>query len=842
MKCDRDAGMTLPEVLISLSVTGILVAAMATATSVLLAQADNTGGRLNNARSEQSIGLWLPTDLASAEEVDTGAGASPCGSVCPPNVNVSGTNTIMLSWTGSLPGETESIPTATNVSYRYIEAADGEYEIIRVSCYSVNSAPPTCSQNTVLHNVTPPPVGLEYYAGVTSPVWVMLVTFAIDPADPGDGTGATTADPTYYVKNGRRVTVTINGGGDLAGAGGGTDQITLSAGGTNRETGLSTTNLTAAPTFAATRSRCGGNFGLVVDTSGSIGSNMSYVRSGVTAFVDAFAGTPVKLQVVSFATTANTLGAGSSWTKYYDMLIESDVTALKGLVAGLNSTGGTNWEDGMFRMFRNSDGTIQSALPSTVIFFTDGIPTYSRLNSTSATSPAVAHPDDQGLPNATGSSYSQTSWNRANRVAREFEVDLERLIGVYVGSDTSGQSLWRAQGTGYHLANFTRAFHRFYERGWRVGNWERGYNLTYQRAGNGLRYEKKSGSYWINTSRSSYENNNTVPGDSDGWRARVTGTLSGWTSTNELNFTRSNLNPPNTDADGFRALKSYSSPYVFWEAVSESSYNSNNTTSDATDGWRSAILYSAPFTNWTTVTQAEYTAGNTTGDETDGWRYIKNYSTPFSEWEATTEAIYLANNTAEGGADGYDATRVYSEPYTYHEASSSYYRPNRDILKQFIAPGGAVTATQTGGVYTNAQEATYYELPNWTQFTGAMTSLALAECGGTVTLQTKVGTANASDPFTYQSSVDLTTATTSGQYRSGTFDFDLSGGGTTSVEITPLDTSTLSDYTHVGWTCKSGGANYPFVATPIAGGPWTKITLSVAPNTAISCVNQVALL
>ena len=153
-----------------------------------------------------------------------------------------------------------------------------------------------------------------------------------------------------------------------------------------------------------------------------------------------------------------------------------------------------------------------------------------------------------------------------------------------------------------------------------------------------------------------------------------------------------------------------------------------------------------------------------------------------------------------------------------------------------------MTATQTGGVYTNAQEATYYELPNWTQFTGAMTSLALAECGGTVTLQTKVGTANASDPFTYQSSVDLTTATTSGQYRSGTFDFDLSGGGTTSVEITPLDTSTLSDYTHVGWTCKSGGANYPFVATPIAGGPWTKITLSVAPNTAISCVNQVALL
>jgi hypothetical protein len=153
-----------------------------------------------------------------------------------------------------------------------------------------------------------------------------------------------------------------------------------------------------------------------------------------------------------------------------------------------------------------------------------------------------------------------------------------------------------------------------------------------------------------------------------------------------------------------------------------------------------------------------------------------------------------------------------------------------------------VPAVQTGGVYTNSQEATYYELPVWSQFSGAMTSMALAECGGTVTLQTKVGSANASDPFTYQSSVDLTTATTSAQYRSGTFDYDLSGGGTVQVDITPLPTSTLSEYAPVGWACKSGGASYPFVATPVDGGPWTKITLTVAPNTAISCVNTVALL
>lgn len=921
-----DKGMTLPEVMVSVTVTGMLVAAMATATSVILAQADNSEGRINNARSEQSVGIWMPTDLASAEDVNTDAGASPCGTLCPSNVNVGGSNTLMLTWTGSIEGETTPIPTQTVVSYRYIETGDSEWQIIRVECYSVNSGAPTCSQVVLLHDVQAPPPGIEYYAGITPPVWVMLVTLATDPAAPGDGTAAAGVDPTYYVKNGRRVTVTINGGGDLAGAGGGADSITLSAGGTNRETELGTTNLTGAPTFAATRSRCGGNFGLVVDTSGSIGSNMSYVRTGVTAFINAFAGTPVKLQVVTFATTATTLGAGSAWTKYYDMLIESDVAALKTLVAGLNSIGGTNWEDGMFRMFRNSNGTVQSILPSTMIFFTDGIPTYSRLNRTSASSLPVVHADDSGLAAGTGSSYSQLSWNRANRVVREFEVDLEKLIGVYVGSDTSGQSLWVQQGAGYHLENFVRAYHLDYQRGSRLINWERGfnmtyqqgshpgwergYNLTYQRSGNGLTYEKNTSGVWVSTSRSSYESNNTVPGETDGWRARVSGSLGSWTSTTLDNFTKSNLNPPNDSTDGFRAITNYSSPYTFWETTTQSTYNSNNSTSDSSDGWRVVSLYSSPFTTWTNVTLSAYNAGNTTSDETDGWRGVKAYSSPYSSWEstaeatyntsnstadesdgwrattvytapfttwasitqsaynsgnttadesdsyrtvniytspwslweATTEAIYNAGNTSSGTSDGYDATKVYTEPFTFHEGSSSYYRPNRDILKQFVAPSGAVPAVQTGGVYTNAEQATYYELPNWTQFSGAMTSLALAECGGTVTLQTKVGSANAADPFTYQSSVDLTTATTSAQYRSGTFDYELSNGVAVSATISPMETSTLNDYNPVGWTCKAGGVNYPFTTAPIAAGsPWTKITLSVAPNTAISCVLTVAL-
>ena len=155
-----------------------------------------------------------------------------------------------------------------------------EYDVLRIACVSVAGATPTCNQLTLLHNVESPPAGTVWTPGVTQPTWVMLVGMALDPSSPDAGSGAaTSADPTYRVKNGHRVTVTVNGGGDIAGAGGGEDKIILSAGGVDRQTNLSTSNLNVAPTFSATRSRCGGNFGMLVDTSGSIGStNMASVR------------------------------------------------------------------------------------------------------------------------------------------------------------------------------------------------------------------------------------------------------------------------------------------------------------------------------------------------------------------------------------------------------------------------------------------------------------------------------------------------------------------------------------------------------------------------------------
>jgi len=56
--------MTLPELLISVSIIGLIAAVLSSAIIVTFRQGDSTEGRINVARAEQSINTWLPADLA----------------------------------------------------------------------------------------------------------------------------------------------------------------------------------------------------------------------------------------------------------------------------------------------------------------------------------------------------------------------------------------------------------------------------------------------------------------------------------------------------------------------------------------------------------------------------------------------------------------------------------------------------------------------------------------------------------------------------------------------------------------------------------------------------------
>src|SRR5512143_2269439 len=206
----RDRGMTLPEVLISVTLTGLLVTALAMSITVVLKQSDNTTGRVNNARSEQNVSMWMPTDLASADSVSTDPAAMPCDAPCPAGANLGGSNALMLTWSlQTLDAATGNIVTSvTKVSYRYMQVGT-EWVMVRVECTTTGTDPTTCNSQNVLHNLDGPPLGQTFAPGVSTPTWIIQVSQALDPASTGAPGETIPADPTLKNKNGQRVVVTI---------------------------------------------------------------------------------------------------------------------------------------------------------------------------------------------------------------------------------------------------------------------------------------------------------------------------------------------------------------------------------------------------------------------------------------------------------------------------------------------------------------------------------------------------------------------------------------------------------------------------------------------------------
>lgn len=706
----RDAGSTLPELLITVMLLGLIVTSLASAVIVIVRQQDNTTGRLNVARSETNVGLWLPADLASAQDVDLTPGASPCGTTCPPNAVTGGSNSIMLSWNSLEAGATDALSSRINVSYRYVQVGVS-YDLVRVECVSVASGPWSCGNTTVLRDLMAPPPATTWTPGVTSPKWVINVSEPLDAGtidgDPQASTTTIVANPNAPIRNAQRVVVTINGGGDAAGAGGGLNSISLTAGGTERGI-IDATSTQGTPSFNEARTRCGGNFGLIVDDSGSIGSAMGTVNAGLQSFVDAFAGTPIKVQVVRFDSTASVIGQNPR-TRYYDMLNDADVASLRAAVGSLVANGGTNWEDGLHRMFYTDTGSVQQVYPETVIFFTDGEPTWSRVDGTSTSSAPTTPPARQTQIANSNGAYDQESFNRAKYIVDAFRSSVN-FIGVGVGPAFSNWNNWLTSGPGWHY-NYFRGFH----------------------------YEKRnsSSSSWYTVDLATY-----------------------------------NATSPTTN----RRIR-YTSPYQYWEPTTKSVYDSLSSSAR---------------------------------------QRVKDYSAPFDSYDIASESVQ-----------------------------------NSTILTRLIAGNDfGVPAESVNGVYTNAATANMYLLPDFDQFAGALEAVALAECGGTVTLQTKVGTAAAADPFTYQHTAStsagglplaasLNTVTTTKTYQSGTFDFAIPDGEYVTIEIQPLISSGLQSYTPGSWSCKAGGVPKTFETFSVAGSPWTGIRVQVRANEAISCIQQV---
>ena len=123
----HDAGLTLTELLISITILGIISAALGSAVIVFLRNEAATTNRLNESRDLQQLTVWLPGDVAStaATDIDLGSGTP---SLCS-GYSGGGSNALSLVWTETF--NATSLKFA--VSYR-VETVGSMKRLVRVSC------------------------------------------------------------------------------------------------------------------------------------------------------------------------------------------------------------------------------------------------------------------------------------------------------------------------------------------------------------------------------------------------------------------------------------------------------------------------------------------------------------------------------------------------------------------------------------------------------------------------------------------------------------------------------------------------------------------------------------
>lgn len=439
----NDRGMTLVELLVTVSLIGLVTTVISAAIIVVFRSTDSTEGRLSLARSEQSFTTWMPADLAAVNvdvasthdpkndpfqlvsgfvPIDNSEAGQPCDSgdiSCPVGFVADGTNQVTLRWrTLTTPGPTTL---QTNVSYRLVGVGDG-YQLVRYQCSGPVGGAATCFSIPVLRDLDGD--------------WSMTTSVPTFDA----------VEPEYENMAGQQVSVTIDGGlGDASAAAGGSDTVTLTAGGVSMEA-ISSGAPTGSPSFVREPSRCGGPIVIMVDNSNSIGStDMPRVRDAVIDFIDAFRLTPVQLQIIKFSTNARVLGDGANGNGYFDMSEIAGVDAAKAQITATNlpnesgSEGGTNWEAGWYRALVEDGKPGPQVMPNTVVFFTDGVPTYYLDNPSG----------DYGSVTGPGGVFTREGFDEAALVAAPFRRPTPpSIIGVGVNGRGDGLNVLRTWSPG----------------------------------------------------------------------------------------------------------------------------------------------------------------------------------------------------------------------------------------------------------------------------------------------------------------------------------------------------------------------------------------------------------
>lgn len=398
---DRDHGFTLPELLITMTISGILLGAVSAAMVMVLRTAPVAQQSVAESKDVSFVQTWVPIDLSSASSIDTSPTYSPATSTVLP-----GTNALTIHrW--DISGETAI---EYHVAYRYVFSID-EWQLVRYEVRNAGTGSETVSKVGVAHELAAPP---PEWTPIDAPEHAVVVR-----ARNVDGnSGSQGYDVTVTFTSGQSFTT----GGANIGEGA---QLP-----TNPDIGF--VDPTAPP------SRCGGTIVMVLDSSGSVPNQGggTQLKDAATQFIDAFAGTPTRFGILGFDYAAYNIYPSAPGT-YFSLLdnatqvnaARASVNAMtwdKKWYSGIPGNGyGTNWEHGLYLPFWAPNDVAWPSTPDLVVFVTDGDPNR-KMIGTSGASDRV--------------NYYEEAVNPAIMRADRAVAAGAKIIGVLVGNAASSSA------------------------------------------------------------------------------------------------------------------------------------------------------------------------------------------------------------------------------------------------------------------------------------------------------------------------------------------------------------------------------------------------------------------